>query len=542
MAAMISRRSVDVTPDKSLIEKLGNVGFTPEEALAEFVDNSIDALYDNTSGKRLVDGAAEVEVLLSPSSITIADTSAGIADFDKCMVAAWSQKTSGVALGQFGLGMKTASMSLGRSVTIESKRLGESVEHKISLDLDEWYKTSTWRLEIEDKQAPLNAHFTRIRIEKLLVDPLLYVRDLRDELADRFGPLILEGDVSIRVDGKKVVPTPVEFLDEGDQSLKRAIKDLGLTSFSKRKEFEFTVDGRKVTGWVDILEKRSLSGKFGFHIFRGRRLIQAFVKVGIRDHPNHANLFGHLYLPFEFPIAFTKNRIEWRGREALKADLESVCADHRRVAQKMASKEAPVVHPKLVQDVKRSLDLLAEAIKESPFVTDLAESERKRALQKDAEGLGPVDSERRAPRLNKSATRPIPRSVRARNPLPGRPRQRKDWWFIRVGKFELKLFHDWIEMDEPKMWYSTYSEDRSPPELLVQTNITFDSYQATTDKMFYATGNVIMALARIISDLGQQTGRGPTDPMEIQEDLYLRWGKRMRRGFASGVGSSPPLS
>jgi hypothetical protein len=92
------------------------------------------------------------------------------------------------------------------------------------------------------------------------------------------------------------------------------------------------------------------------------------------------------------------------------------------------------------------------------------------------------------------------------------------------------------------MWYSTFNEDRSPPELLVQTNITFDSYDATTDKMFYATGNVIMALARVLSDLAQQAGRGPTDPVDVQEDLYLRWGKRLKRGFSVGVGSSSPAS
>lgn len=34
---------VDITPDKSLIKKLGLVGYRTEQAVAELVDNSIDA-------------------------------------------------------------------------------------------------------------------------------------------------------------------------------------------------------------------------------------------------------------------------------------------------------------------------------------------------------------------------------------------------------------------------------------------------------------------------------------------------------------------
>jgi hypothetical protein len=533
---MIAPRSVDITPDKSLIEKLGSVGFSPEEAIAEFIDNSIDALYDSRTGKRIVKGPARIEVSLTATEILISDTSAGISDFDNCMKAAWSEK-SGVRLGQFGLGMKTASMSLGRLVDIHSKRIGECVEHSTTLDLDEWYKTDSWRIDVQDTTAEPSDHYTRIRIAKLLVDPLLYSVELRGELAERFGPLILDNEVVVTINGSTIQPEPIRFLPENDPSYKRVLEESGPKSFKKRLDFSFQVEGYKITGWIDILERRSLSGRFGFHIFRGRRLIQPFVKVGIRDHPNNANLFGQLYLPYDFPVAFTKNRIEWRGRASLVADLEQICADHRRVALKMASEKAPVVHPKIVADVKRSLDILADAVRESPFVRDLAESEAKRALASSANGYGPVDSEKRAPRLNKSATRPIPKNVRARNPVPGQPRQKKDFWLIRVGQFQLKLSHEWTETDEPRMWYSTFLESRTPPELLVQTNVAFDAFEATSDKMYYATGTVIMALSRVLRDLSTQAGRASPDLVDLQEDLYLRWGAKIRLGFARGAST-----
>ena len=38
---------VDITPDKSLIQKLGLVGYRTVQAIAELLDNSIDARIKN---------------------------------------------------------------------------------------------------------------------------------------------------------------------------------------------------------------------------------------------------------------------------------------------------------------------------------------------------------------------------------------------------------------------------------------------------------------------------------------------------------------
>jgi hypothetical protein len=311
--------------------------------------------------------------------------------------------------------------------------------------------------------------------------------------------------------------------------------ECGITSFHKRKEFELKIEGQPLQGWIDILEKRSPSGKFGFHIFRGRRLIQPFVKIGMADHPNTSNLFGHLYLPSDFPVAFTKNRIEWRGgRFSLKAELDKICADHRRVVTRMAQEKAPVVHPKIIVEVTRSLDALTDAVRDSAMLRGYFESERKRALPGDASGFGEVKAEVRGPRLKTSSTRPPPKNLRVRNPVAGKPHQKKDFWYIQVGGFKIKLFHDWIESEEPKMWYSSFSGDAAPPELHVQTNTTFDAFDATTDKMYYATGNVIMALSRVLFDVLTQRGSAPPDVLTLQEELFLRWGRRIRQGVQAG--------
>lgn len=45
---------VDITPDKSLIKKLGLVGYRTVQAIAELLDNSIDARIENQEEKIIV--------------------------------------------------------------------------------------------------------------------------------------------------------------------------------------------------------------------------------------------------------------------------------------------------------------------------------------------------------------------------------------------------------------------------------------------------------------------------------------------------------
>src|SRR5437016_4474762 len=171
-------RMVDITPDKSLLEKLGSVGFVPEEAVAEFVDNALDAKYEEETGDEIIAGKIHVNVNLTPTSILVSDDSAGISDFDNCLRAAWSTKELDVFLGSYGLGLKTAAMSLGKKLKITSVRIGEGTQHRAVLDLDRWYEDPTWRIEVEDLPAKPSEHGTTIEIERLHVNPELFREDL----------------------------------------------------------------------------------------------------------------------------------------------------------------------------------------------------------------------------------------------------------------------------------------------------------------------------------------------------------------------------
>lgn len=241
-------RTIDITPHKSILEKIGRVGFALDEALAEFIDNSLDAKYDPKTGEPILSGKVNVKIQFNNDRIIVEDDSAGILDFDNCLKLAFSEKETDVLLGQFGPGLKTAAMSLGRRITIESKRVGEKMGHKVVLDLDSWNQSDGWLLNVEDFPSDETSHWTRITIEKLLSvgESRTYVKM---KLADRFGEFIKEGELSITFNGSEIRPEEREFLDpNSDIQYQRAVQDLGYTDFKPHKEFSFDINGMHITG------------------------------------------------------------------------------------------------------------------------------------------------------------------------------------------------------------------------------------------------------------------------------------------------------
>lgn len=51
---MINPIRIDITPDKTLIKKLGLIGYRTEQAIAELIDNSVDARIENVKERILM--------------------------------------------------------------------------------------------------------------------------------------------------------------------------------------------------------------------------------------------------------------------------------------------------------------------------------------------------------------------------------------------------------------------------------------------------------------------------------------------------------
>jgi hypothetical protein len=126
----------------ALIESLRAFGYTPETAVADLVDNSITA------------GARNIDIEFSwngpDSRVTITDDGTGMAvvelvDAMRAGSKSPRAKRDPSDLGRFGLGLKTASFSQCRMLTVVSKAKGSDPASR-RWDLDEVVGSGEWRL------------------------------------------------------------------------------------------------------------------------------------------------------------------------------------------------------------------------------------------------------------------------------------------------------------------------------------------------------------------------------------------------------------
>ncbi|WP_212751694.1 ATP-binding protein [Halomonas sp. ATBC28] len=145
-------KKADTTPHASaLIESLRDIGYTLSTALADIIDNSITA------------GASSVHIfadtLTDAPSVAIIDNGSGMDQAELIEALRLGSKNPRLErpstdLGRFGLGLKSASFSQCRRLTVLSRRNG--VMSGARWDLDEIAKSDRWEISLikEDNNIP----------------------------------------------------------------------------------------------------------------------------------------------------------------------------------------------------------------------------------------------------------------------------------------------------------------------------------------------------------------------------------------------------
>ena len=136
----------DFTPDPiSLLESNRNLGYSIDEAVSDLIDNSISA------------GATEISYEmhwnLGKPYFLLKDNGLGMSFENNELINSFRLGSRNPLderdindLGRFGFGMKTASLSQARSLSVISKKEGSSILAR-SLDLDFIAKNNKWRLK-----------------------------------------------------------------------------------------------------------------------------------------------------------------------------------------------------------------------------------------------------------------------------------------------------------------------------------------------------------------------------------------------------------
>ena len=134
----IQKKEISILPDLSLMPKIGQTGYSVSQAIAELVDNSIDA---RKEGKSVL-----VEILLPHNKdiIQVIDDGFGMDEETAVNSIRLAHSSKINKLGEFGLGLKTATSSLGRTFKIMTTQKDSDREYILEYDEDKWLKSGSW--------------------------------------------------------------------------------------------------------------------------------------------------------------------------------------------------------------------------------------------------------------------------------------------------------------------------------------------------------------------------------------------------------------
>jgi hypothetical protein len=285
--------TLEVLPDPvSLIESMRAVGYTTESAIADLIDNSISA------------GAKRIDVQYDAAG----DPFVGILDDGRGMSAAEltmamrhgsrnpSEQRHATDLGRFGLGLKTASLSQCRKLSVVSKHAGEISAR--CWDLDVVRDSGRWLVVVpsvaEVQQLPmfkqLQCHDSGTLVvwqtfDRMAAGPGELVREmtvrfacLLEHLALVFHRFTAKGDgydpISIKVNGLQL-PERDPFICrhtfrqpmEG-QTIRHERGSVLVTPHVLPPVSHLSADDIQLAGGLE-----GLRGTQGFYVYRNRRLV-----------------------------------------------------------------------------------------------------------------------------------------------------------------------------------------------------------------------------------------------------------------------------
>jgi hypothetical protein len=160
---------------------LSSMGYDFSQAIADVIDNSIDA------GSSKIDIASYSDEGSADSAyLLVMDNGAGMNQDRLHTAMTLGGTSSGVgALGKFGMGMKTASLSQCDRLVVCSKFSGQI--HGLAWDMDALEKTNKWDMEVLDEDSlplPATEFLTSVRTGTVVVwRKIKSVRELNERNA-----------------------------------------------------------------------------------------------------------------------------------------------------------------------------------------------------------------------------------------------------------------------------------------------------------------------------------------------------------------------
>jgi len=292
-------RRADATPHAaSLIEGLRDIGYSLETAIADIIDNSITA------------GARNVWIITETYSddplIALVDDGEGMSE--KELVAAMRPGSRNPLatrdepdLGRFGLGLKSASFSQCRRLTVVSRKDGET--SSAIWDLDDVAERNEWAVQLPDDISgipevdKLGSAGTLVLWQKLdrlmssnLSDAIKRTEVVNRRIAETERHLrlvfhrFMEGTkpLSILLNGRLLRPLDpfaqknLATISDPEEALTLPRGDMTIQSFTLPHHRQMNE-----SDWEDIAGPEGHLKSQGFYLYRGRRLILSGTWFGL---------------------------------------------------------------------------------------------------------------------------------------------------------------------------------------------------------------------------------------------------------------------
>lgn len=320
---------VNVAPDMSMYHLLKSQGYNPAYAIAEYVDNALQAHLSQRKDDEKIDidiyiYSNEFKTPSLRNSVVIIDNGPGISKERLISAMKPAKPSNEKGLSEFGIGMKAASTWFSDTWSLSTKPKAEPLEFEFTFDLNSLIAQKTEKLDVTEKSST-EAHGTKITLSNVRkpISKELF-ETIIQELTDLYQ-LFTKGDKGVLNLKAHFDNTtfPLKY-DKEFQLLNAEIYKSyrkQLYAIGSPKEWRVPIDmifnGAKITGFIGILETGSYTSNPGLIMFRCNRVIQGTIKkpnipqklFKTSNKYGRQRVYGHLYAD-DLPVSYTKDKFE----------------------------------------------------------------------------------------------------------------------------------------------------------------------------------------------------------------------------------------
>lgn len=345
----------DITPDTRTLQSMGSTGQPSWKAIAELVDNSLDAINPNTSTSEV-----EIRYLIKNhrvQSITLSDNGIGMTPeqlANAFRIGRSIKHGSNKTIGMFGFGLKTAIASLGTSWKITTATAESKTASQISGSMKEFVENNSWTIQVN--QVVKQNVGTVIEIFNCDINEGQFLREFHTRLAETFRAFLESEKLILTVteeatgDSERIKAAPIDWMPEDKGGFK--------------KTFDFEVNGKRVYGVCGMREYGS--NYYGFSLIRNSRTITQNVVEPFFTRDQHVNrVIGEIHLD-DFEVdnhktGFNQKDDTWALMvEAIKKEIAPVISKNREYS----NRDSRRVDKNVEQAIKQTANDFAKAIQQ----------------------------------------------------------------------------------------------------------------------------------------------------------------------------------